>query len=142
MSENIIDKENKFTYELCKLLYISLLNCGLYTGKCLSPGRSETIGKSRDYNDYFTLCFINICRLQQLIMIFSVIDVEVCIRSINQVNVQQGYCSKRGHHTLNCLQVCKGCEAKGRLYHRLEDCTAQDMNCIYCNVQEHLTHMC
>ena len=52
MSENILDYENKFTYER---LYISLLNCGLYTGKCLSPGSSETIGKSRDYNDYFAL---------------------------------------------------------------------------------------
>ena len=30
-----------------------------------------------------------------------------------------GYCSKRGHHTLNCLQVCRGCGAKGRAYHRL-----------------------
>ena len=53
-----------------------------------------------------------------------------------------GYCSKRGHHTLNCLQVCKGCGAKGRLYHRIEDCTAQNMNCAYCNVQGHLSHMC
>ena len=53
-----------------------------------------------------------------------------------------GYCSKRGHHTLNCLQVCKGCGAKGRLYHRIEDCTAQNMNCAYCNVKGHLSHMC
>ena len=53
-----------------------------------------------------------------------------------------GYCSKRGHHTLNCLQVCKGCGVKGRLYHRIEDCTAQNMNCAYCNVQGHLSHMC
>ena len=53
-----------------------------------------------------------------------------------------GYCSKRGHHTLNCLQVCKGCGAKGRAYHRIEDCTAQNMNCAYCNVQGHLSHMC
>ena len=41
MSKNILDEENKFTYEL---LYISLLNCGQYTGKCLSPGCSEIIG--------------------------------------------------------------------------------------------------
>ena len=53
-----------------------------------------------------------------------------------------GYCSKRGHHTLNCLQVCRGCGAKGRLYHRVEDCTAQEMNCAYCSVRGHLTHMC
>ena len=53
-----------------------------------------------------------------------------------------GYCSKRGHHTLNCLQVCRGCGVKGRLYHRLEDCTAQEMNCAYCSVRGHLTHMC
>ena len=53
-----------------------------------------------------------------------------------------GYCSKRGHHTLNCLQVCRGCGAKGRAYHRLEDCTAQEMNCAYCSVRGHLTHMC
>ena len=53
-----------------------------------------------------------------------------------------GYCSKRGHHTLNCLQVCKGCGVKGRLYHRIEDCTAQNMNCAYCNIQGHLSHMC
>ena len=39
ISENILDKENNFTYEL---LYISLLNCGPYTRKCLSPGHSET----------------------------------------------------------------------------------------------------
>ena len=52
MSENILDQENKFTYEL---LYISLLNSGPYTGKCLTPGHSETIGKSHDYNDYFAL---------------------------------------------------------------------------------------
>ena len=57
-------------------------------------------------------------------------------------NFMCGYCSKRGHHTLNCLRVCRGCGAKGRLYHRLEDCTAQDMNCAYCNVKGHLTHMC
>ena len=53
-----------------------------------------------------------------------------------------GYCSKRGHHTLNCLQVCKGWWVKSRLYHRIEDCTAQNMNCAYCNIQGHLSHMC
>ena len=57
-------------------------------------------------------------------------------------NFMCGYCSKRGHHTLNCLRVCRGCGAKGRAYHRLEDCTAQEMNCAYCSVRGHLTHMC
>ena len=57
-------------------------------------------------------------------------------------NFMCGYCSKRGHHTLNCLQVCRGCGANGRLYHRLEDCTAQESNCAYCSVRGHLTHMC
>ena len=53
-----------------------------------------------------------------------------------------GYCSRRGHHTLNCLRVCRGCGAKGRLYHKPEDCTTQNMNCAYCSVRGHLTHMC
>lgn len=51
-------------------------------------------------------------------------------------------CSKIGHHTINCLHVCKGCGAKGRLFHKLEDCVAQSMNCAYCNAQGHLAHMC
>ena len=53
-----------------------------------------------------------------------------------------GYSLRRGHHTLNCLRVCRGCGAKGRLYQKPEDCTAQNMNCAYCSVRGHLTHMC
>ena len=34
------------------------INCGIYTGKCLSPERSGIIGKSRDYNDY---CCLVVC---------------------------------------------------------------------------------
>ena len=45
MSENIIDWENKFTNEL---LYMSLI----------SPGYSDTIEKSRDYNNHYA-CFLS-----------------------------------------------------------------------------------
>ena len=41
---------------ICAFLYSYHINCGMYTGKCLSPERSGIIGKSRDYNDYCCLC--------------------------------------------------------------------------------------
>ena len=44
---------------ICVFLYIFLLNWGPNTGNCLSPERSEIIGKSRDYNDYSVLWLFN-----------------------------------------------------------------------------------
>ena len=35
------------------------INCGIYTGKCLSPERSGIIGKSRDSNDNCSLRFLS-----------------------------------------------------------------------------------
>ena len=52
MSENILNYEKKF---ISVFLYIFLLNWGPDTGNCLSPERSEIVGKFRDYNDYSAL---------------------------------------------------------------------------------------
>ena len=52
-------------------------------------------------------------------------------------------CSKKGHHTINCILICTACSGiKGISCKGPEDCVAKNMNCAYCNVQEHLDCVC
>ena len=52
-------------------------------------------------------------------------------------------CSKKGHHTINCILICTACSGiKGISCKSPEDCVAKDMNCAYCNVQGHLDCVC
>ena len=52
-------------------------------------------------------------------------------------------CSKKGHHTINCILICTACGGtKGISCKSPADCVAKDMNCAYCNVQGHLDRVC
>ena len=52
-------------------------------------------------------------------------------------------CSKKGHHTINCILICTACGGtKGISCKSPADCVATGMNCAYCNVQGHLDCVC
>ena len=52
-------------------------------------------------------------------------------------------CSKKGHHTINCILICTACAGtKGISCKSPADCVAKNMNCAYCNVQGHLDCVC
>ena len=55
-------------------------------------------------------------------------------------NFKCGKCSKKGHHTINCKQVCRGCGARPNACPDPKTCLAIDMNCAYCGVKGHLSH--
>ena len=57
-------------------------------------------------------------------------------------NFKCGKCSKKGHHTINCKQVCRGCGARPNVCPDPKTCLAIDMNCAYCGVKGHLSHTC
>ena len=57
-------------------------------------------------------------------------------------NFKCGKCSKKGHHTINCKQVCRGCGARPNACPDPKTCLAIDMNCAYCGVKGHLSHTC
>ena len=57
-------------------------------------------------------------------------------------NFKCGKCSKKGHHTINCKQVCRGCGARPNACPDPKNCLAIDMNCAYCGVKGHLSHTC
>ena len=57
-------------------------------------------------------------------------------------NFKCGKCSKKGHHTINCKQVCRGCGARPNACPDPKSCLAIDMNCAYCGVKGHLSHTC
>ena len=51
-------------------------------------------------------------------------------------------CSKRGHHTFNCMHICAGCGGKRIPCYDPANCVAKNMNCAYCSVKGHLAHVC
>ena len=51
-------------------------------------------------------------------------------------------CSKRGHHTFNCIHICGGCGGKRISCYDPANCVAKHMNCAYCSVKGHLAHVC
>ena len=52
-------------------------------------------------------------------------------------------CSKKGHHTINCMLICSACgEKKEDGCPTPADCIAQYLSCIYCNIQGHLDYVC
>ena len=51
-------------------------------------------------------------------------------------------CSKRGHHTFNCIHICGGCGGKRISCYDPANCVAKNMNCAYCSVKGHLAHVC
>ena len=51
-------------------------------------------------------------------------------------------CSKRGHHTFNCMHICAGCGGKRVSCYDPANCVAKNMNCAYCGVKGHLAHVC
>ena len=57
-------------------------------------------------------------------------------------NFKCGKCSKKGHHTINCKSVCRGCGARPNACPDPKTCLAIDMNCAYCGVKGHLSHTC
>ena len=57
-------------------------------------------------------------------------------------NFKCGKCSKKGHHTINCKQVCRGCGARPNACPDPKNCLAIEMNCAYCGVKGHLSHTC
>ena len=57
-------------------------------------------------------------------------------------NFKCGKCSKKGHHTINCKSVCRGCGARPNACPDSKTCLAIDMNCAYCGVKGHLSHTC
>ena len=50
-------------------------------------------------------------------------------------------CQKKGHHTINCLHSCRNCGARKALCN-MQNCTAKALNCAYCGVKGHLSHVC
>ena len=50
-------------------------------------------------------------------------------------------CQKQGHHTINCLHSCRDCCAR-KAFCNMQNCTAKTLNCAYCGVKGHLSHVC
>ena len=50
-------------------------------------------------------------------------------------------CQKQGHHTINCFHSCRDCGARKALCN-MQNCTAKALNCAYCGVKGHLSHVC
>ena len=50
-------------------------------------------------------------------------------------------CKKKGHHTNNCRHSCRDCGARKALCN-MQKCTAKALNCAYCGVKGHLSHVC
>ena len=57
-------------------------------------------------------------------------------------NFKFGKCSKKGHHTINCKLVCRGCVVRPNACPDPKNCLAVGMNCAYCGAKGHLSHTC
>ena len=57
-------------------------------------------------------------------------------------NFKCGKCSKKGHSTINCKSVCRGCGARPNAYPDPKNCLAIDINYAYGGVKGHLSHTC